>query len=389
MSCLAAKHSRPRRDRVGSGPRCSLRLRPQPWVKRRTRSAAGTPAASASSSSATERTSASRWPQSTSRSSARRCSASSSTSASTPRLGGRQPGDHRPLERDRVRDPLGERGALLGLGADHRQPLRPAGRSPAPRARAAPAARAGSRSAPRTAPAARTPSQTGPAPMRPRRWSACGARPGCRTPAARPPARRGSASRSRGRPLAPSATGRHAPRVGAGPGDRPERVAAALEQPQRGQDPPKPRRAPSTPAADAARSWVDGQHREHVGLLAVAPHGIGGRVGQRVAAHQRQPVAERQLRRCERRARCPSSGAITVAHAAPLVQRAARARRRRSRTAPGRTRTRCARRTRTTGTRAARRRRARAARPGSVSRPAGAGTPRRRRAPASARAAGA
>ena len=38
-------------------------------------------------------------------------------------LAGRESGDHRSLERDRARGPLGERGALIALAADHREPL--------------------------------------------------------------------------------------------------------------------------------------------------------------------------------------------------------------------------------------------------------------------------
>ena len=84
--------------------------------------------------------------------------------------------------------------------------------------------------------------------------------------------------------------------LGADPGDRPQRVAAALEQPQRAQH------APEATAGD--RHWrligpprIHGHQRQHVGLAGVRPDRLRRRVGQRVAADQRDTVAERQLGR--------------------------------------------------------------------------------------------
>ena len=177
---------------------------------------------------------------------------------------GAQAGDHRTLERDRVGRPLRECAALVRWRADRRQPRRRAGRSPALRARAAPAAPAGSRSAPRTASSRSHPISN--------RASAQASSPlGGRPPrdqvaerrAARPPGRRGSPSASRGASARRrAATGRHGPLSVARPGQRAERVAAALEQPQRGQQTAEarprqrhrrlPRRAPGVIASIAS-----------------------------------------------------------------------------------------------------------------------------------------
>ncbi len=80
-------------------------------------------AASARSSSATARSSWSRWPHRTSRRSARRCSASLLDEPLGPVAGGRQPADDGALEGDRPGDALGHVGAGLGLGAEDGQPL--------------------------------------------------------------------------------------------------------------------------------------------------------------------------------------------------------------------------------------------------------------------------
>ena len=255
MSGLAGKTLPAPTSAGPSGERSAVKPSGCPW-------AAGvcSQTAWASRSSATAHRSASRWPQSTSRSSARRYSVSSSTSASTPVCAGRQPADHRALERDRVGGALGHRGAVLGPGADRGQPARRDGRCRGPRARAGPAAPAGSRSAPRTARAAHSPSRTGPAPRRPLRCAACGAPPGCRTPATRPPARPGSAGAARAgrsRRAPPSATRRRrsASTPPARARSRRARTAGARSASgESGPAPPTPAAAPRDPASRSGRS---------------------------------------------------------------------------------------------------------------------------------------
>ena len=314
----------PCRGRVGSGSVA------QPSASRRGRGpssdrgrAQPTVAASASRSSATAQRSWSRWPQSTSRSSARRCSASSSTSASTPASRRREAGDHRALERDRVRGPLGERGRAPRAGADHREPLRqpsarrPLGLEQRPQREQVVGQRLERRAA------ARTPSRTATAPTR------------ARPPLGMPPRdqvaeaaqlvllrRRGSASAA----AADRCAERHrAPRpdrrvrVHA---ERSERVAAALEQPQRRQQRGGSESARATPAAASSRSWLDAAApRSTCRLLGLAPR--PRRPGRPASASPRtserpSPSASSLV---SGSSAIPSSGAITTRHRPAVVQR--------------------------------------------------------------------
>ena len=135
----------------------------------------------------------------------------SSTSESTPVRGRRKAGDHRALER-RSPAPHARRAAPAApAGRTARRGAARAGRCRFPPVRAAPGARAGSRSALRTARAVRSPSRTvrAPTPDSP----PFGARRAIRLQNARSSSSWSARMnvRRRGRPLLPSATGRHTP----------------------------------------------------------------------------------------------------------------------------------------------------------------------------------
>ena len=216
-----------------------------------------------------------------------------------------------------------------------------AARSRDPRAPAAPAAPAGSRSAPRTAPGARSPSQTGPAP---RRAPRSGVAPRHQRQNARSSSScaAGTIVSSRGRPAhadrhrAPAARPPSAPSRPAPPRSRRARTAAARSG--RGGS----ARGPRPPAAGRSAAASMASNASTLGSSPSPQTASGGRFGQRVAADQRQAVAERQLdgvgvQRHPQQRRDHRGGAVS------LVDRPLELGIRGLERAPAQTRTRCAR----------------------------------------------